>query len=95
MDYLFCTIVDVALAACVAFLGWCILQGASVWLLVPMLSLSCFFILSSEQLFTCPKCQHTTLVKTLTARNGVSGIVKTHPSGEMTGTELEEAEAQR
>lgn len=76
MPYIYCTIVTVASTIACAFLGYCVLKGASVWLIVPMCFLAYLIVVPGHSVFTCPKCGHTANVKAYTVMQQVVGVQK-------------------
>lgn len=69
MAYIFCIIANVTALSVIAWLGFLVSKGASLWLLVIMALLSVHFIIPSSDIFTCPKCGHMGKVKTFTSYN--------------------------
>ncbi len=77
MPYIFCLLVDLASYACVAWLGWLIYHGASLWLLAIMLILSISTFLPGRDIFTCPRCGHIGEVKVYKGYTGITvGVQK-------------------
>ena len=77
MPYLFCLIVDVVALACIAFLGWLIWKGASMWFIVMMLLLAFMYVFPGRDIFTCPKCGNVGEVKVYkTISNTTVGVQK-------------------
>ncbi len=68
MPYLFCLIVDAATLACIAFLGWLVWKGATMWLILVMLLLTLMSVFPGRDIFTCPKCGNVAEVKVYKAR---------------------------
>lgn len=63
MPYVYCTTVTVAKIAACIFLGWCILKGATSWLIPVMLVLALGLVIPARDIFTCPSCGHMAEVK--------------------------------
>lgn len=76
MPYLYCMVVTVASTIACAFLGYCILKGASVWMVVPMCLLAYLIVVPGHNIFTCPKCGHTADVKAFTIKGQVQCVQK-------------------
>ncbi|MCR5563673.1 MAG: hypothetical protein K6F46_09995 [Desulfovibrio sp.] len=79
MPYIYCLIVTLAQVATCAFLGWCTLQGASLWLIVVMLGIGCATVIPARDIFTCPKCGWIGEVKTYKALKGEITVVQKEP----------------
>lgn len=76
MPYLYCTTVTVASTIACAFLGYCILKGASLWLIIPMCILAACVVVPGHNIFTCPNCGHIEDVKAYTVKGVVVGVQK-------------------
>ena len=63
MGFIFCVIVNLSALVTIAWLGFLITRGASLWLIVVMLLLSVHFVIPASDIFTCPKCGHIEKVK--------------------------------
>lgn len=63
MGFLFCVIANVSALATIAWLGFLLTRGASLWLIVVMLLLSVHFVIPASDIFTCLKCGHSEKVK--------------------------------
>lgn len=61
--YIFCALVDLSAIAAIAFLGWLIWRGASVWLLLGMPLLFLMTVIPANGYYTCPKCGHVSTAK--------------------------------
>ena len=67
MPYIYCIIVTLAKVAACVFLGWCVLQGATPWLIIVMFGLAIGTVFPAHDIFTCPKCGWVGEVKTYRA----------------------------
>lgn len=63
MGFIFCVIANLSALATIAWLGFLLTRGASLWLIVVMLLLSVHFVIPASDIFTCPKCGHIEKVK--------------------------------
>lgn len=66
MGYIFCIIANVTALSVIAWLGFLVSRGASLWLLVIMAFLSVHFVIPASDIFTCPNCGHMDKVKIFT-----------------------------
>ena len=77
MPYLFCLIVDVATLACIAFLGWLIWKGASMWFVLVIILLTFMPVFPGRDIFTCQRCGNIAEVKLYKGRmNRTVGVQK-------------------
>lgn len=63
MGFIFCVIANISSLLTIAWLGFLITRGASLWLIVVMLLLSIHFVIPASDIFTCPKCGYIEKVK--------------------------------
>ena len=78
MGFIFCIIANLSALATIAWLGFLLTRGASLWLIVVMLLLTIHFAIPASDIFTCPKCGYIEKVKVFkthmtTVRQGDDG----------------------
>ena len=79
MPYIFCTLVNLAKVSAIICLGWCILKGATAWLIIAMIVLCLSIVIPSRDIFTCPACGHIAEVKVYKVGTGQNAGVQKEP----------------
>ena len=72
MSYLFCALLFMAKASACVALGWFVWHGATTWLILPMILMCMSTVIPARDVFTCPKCGFTGMVKTFRMGDTIS-----------------------
>lgn len=63
MGFIFCVIANVSTLVTIAWLGFLLTRGVSLWIIVVMALLCIHCVIPASDIFTCPKCGYIEKVK--------------------------------